>query len=103
MDEPLEIILTQILSLCDPEFVILFNQKRHVSTDVIKSADFLLVIDEGDKATLMRKIYLYVDSEIPFNLLIHTRDEWDELTADPFSFAYQTKEKGVVVYERTAS
>jgi len=92
--------LNQILSLCDPLFIMLFGEKKNVSSPALKSADFLIVIENGDKTSLMRRIYLNVDSEIPFNLLIHTKAEWDELVLDPYSFASQIQKKGVVMYER---
>jgi hypothetical protein len=95
-----EHILSAILKICDPVAVIMYGKKYDVSSDKIKSADFCLIIDSLPKDELLKRIYVEVESDIPYNVLIYTADEWEEMTGDPLSYASRISEKGTVIYER---
>lgn len=93
-------ISREICALCDPDIIIVFGQKSHVNSDVIRDVSLCVVIDTDDKETLENSIYMSVDLDVSFNLLIYTPDEWNALMRDPQSYAFRIVKKGVAVYER---
>lgn len=91
-------ILQDILRHCAPEQVILYGEKRTLATSEVKSLDFCIILPAADKPALLRKLYLAIESPIPFNLLLYTCEEWAELTADFSSYAAAIQKKGTVLY-----
>lgn len=102
MDTQIQSILSGILAHCCPKTVILYGEKRSISTNTLKSLDFCVIIPDADadKNALLRTLYLTVDETIPFNVLVYTCDEWDELTQDFSSYASAICKKGTVLYEQ---
>ena len=94
-------ILDQILNYCFPEIVIIHNEKLSLDLHETKSADFCIVVNCKEKLELMRKLYLSIETDIPFNLTIYTGDEWRNLTIDHSTYASYIKEKGIVIYEQS--
>lgn len=93
-----------IRSVCDrlkggfsPEKIILFSTKYSISGRM-KSFKLCLVTDTRDKAELEKNIYLTIDCDIPFDVLVYTPDEWATLTGETDSFANRIKEEGTYVY-----
>lgn len=97
----LQTILKQILEHCDPRCVILYGEKRTLSTSKIKSLDFCIILPHVDKCALLHELYLAIDSPIPFNILLYTCEEWTKLTQDFSSYASAIQKKGTVLYEQT--
>ena len=58
-----------------------------------------VVIPEGDSEAAERRLYLEVESELPFDALVYTGGEWKELLESPGSFARRIQETGSVLYE----
>lgn len=92
-------ILEGILSRCQPLRVILHGEKRSIASGELKSASICVVVPDCDKAALLSALYLAADLDIPLNINLYTREEWDELTADPLSYASWIARKGTVLYE----
>ncbi len=95
-----EKILEQLIGIAKPDKLILYGTKRDVATGVVKDIDVCLVAETADKSALERELYLSVDSDISFDIIIYRPVEWETLTADQQSFAHRILEKGTVVYER---
>ena len=93
-------ILSDILRHCSPQKVILYGEKRTLSTSEIKSLDFCIILPEVDKPSLLHELYQTIDSPVPFNLLLYSCDEWEELTEDFSSYASAIQKKGTVLYEQ---
>lgn len=99
----MERALSRILEECAPERVILYAEKRTLTTDEIKSFSFCIVVPEcGDRNGLMQKLYLAIESDVPINLTLYTHDEWAELQRDPSSYAAWIGRRGRVIYESAA-
>lgn len=98
MNAQVEAILVGILSHCAPRAVILYGEKHTLATSEIKSLDFCVILPDADKPALLRELYLTIASEIPFNVLLYTCDEWKTLTADFSSYASAIRKKGTVLY-----
>lgn len=102
MDNQIKSILSGIISNCKPKQVVMYGEKRSLSTGLVKSADFCVIIpDESiNKNTVLRTLYLTLDVEIPFQVLLYTTEEWRTLTEDFSSYASAICKKGTVLYEQ---
>lgn len=98
----MEKALTQILRECSPERVILYAEKRTLTSDKLKSLSFCIIVPEcRDKSSLMQRLYLAVEHNVPVNLTLYTHDEWTALLEDPNSYAAWIGRRGRVIYEPT--
>jgi hypothetical protein len=93
-----------IKNVCDeiekkfsPDKVILYNVKRSVSGD-IRSFKICVILDTKNRLDTERHIYIDVDSEIPFDVLVYTPAEWDKLLNEKNSFACRVIKEGTYVY-----
>lgn len=80
----------------NPEHIILFNQKKGVGGRLL-SFKLCVVVNTDDKTAVEKRIYLGIDSDIPFDVVIYTPEEWNELVKTPHSFASIISETGVTV------
>jgi len=99
MDATME-ISREICALCDPSRIILFGQKTQYGSDEIRDISLCVIVDTYDKEQLENTIYLNVDHNVSFNLLLYTPEEWARLTQDNMSYAHKIAKKGTMVYER---
>lgn len=70
----------------------------NVVGDKIKGFDIAVIIEEGNSKETEKSICLNVFSEVPFVCLCYTKEEWDNLLKDKFSFATRIKGKGQLIY-----
>ena len=94
-------IIDGILSCCHPQRIILYSEKTSLFDHALRGANFCIVVPTLEKKQLTQKLYLRISSEIPFNLLLYTPEEWARMTADPASYASHIAKKGKVLYEQT--
>lgn len=97
-----EKILDQLIRMVRPEKLILYGTKRDVATGEVRDIDVCIVAETEDKSALERELYLSVDSEVSFDIIVYRPIEWETLITDRQSFAHRILEKGTVVYERQA-
>lgn len=96
---PNEIVST-ICTTCAPCRIILYGEKRTLSTDKLKAASLCIVVPNGtDKHALQQALYLAIIADVPVNLTLYTQDEWDRLIQDESSYAAWIHRKGRVLYE----
>jgi len=100
--EPTSEISREICALCDPSRIILFGQKSHHGSGEIRDISLCVIVETDDKENLENNIYLNVDHDVSFNLLLYTPEEWGRFTRDNMSYAHRVVKKGVTVYERPA-
>lgn len=98
MEEHLR-ILAEIKARVNPKLMVLFGTKKNMVTDKVRDIDVCIVTETEDKTRLEHDLYLAIDSEVSFDILIYTPEEWDVLVSDPQSYAHRILEKGTVVYE----
>lgn len=84
--------------LIAPEKIILFNKKMGVGGKLLSFKVCIIIPNDGDKDEVERKIYVNTETDIPFDVVIYTVDEWDEMVNLPHSFASQINETGCVIY-----
>ena len=98
-DRTVECVCRNIAQKFLPYRIILFNYKQSVSGEA-KSFKICVIKNTDNKDELERSIYLEIESDIPYDILIYTLSEWSALSREKGSFAYQIREKGTVVYEQ---
>jgi hypothetical protein len=90
-------VCDEIISKFSPEKIILFSSKIKNSGET-GSFKICIIKETANKNEMEKQIYLQIVSEIPFDILIYTPQEWDKHTADVHSFAYSISKKGTVIY-----
>ena len=90
-----------LLSLFDVEKLIVFGIKRKENDLSVTDVDIAVISEvQSCKNEWLKKAYLEIDSDIPFDLFLYTPEEWDISVKDSASFASRIMRKGCVVYEK---
>lgn len=99
MSESIRQAVRDILGVCQPQEIILFAEKRTMSTGKLKAFSLCVVVPEGtDCRQLRTRLHLALSTDVPVNLSVYTTEEWNDLTADNTSYAAWIARKGQVVY-----
>lgn len=99
MSESIRQAVRDILGVCQPQEIILFAEKRTMSTGKLKAFSLCVVVPDGtDCRQLRTRLHLALSTDVPVNLSVYTTEEWDDLTADNTSYAAWIARKGQVVY-----
>ncbi len=90
-------VVERIAKAFAPQKIYLFSHKRG---QLGRSAGFKLcvVVESEDVEQTERGIYLGVESETPYDLVVYTPAEFKELLGQKGSFAGRVVEKGRLVY-----
>lgn len=97
--EEIKKVTEKVVKLLGPELVILYGTKINVS-EKLKGFDLCVVAQTENKTEAEKKVYLEVEAEMPFNVLIYTPDEWNKQLEEELSFAEHINRKGTVVYDK---
>jgi hypothetical protein len=90
-------VAEEIVELLAPRKIYLYNQR--ISDKLATSSFKLCIIAEvEEKSAAEHRIYLEIDCDIPFDILLYTPAEWETLTAIPTSFASKICATGTVIY-----
>lgn len=95
--ESIKKVCDEIIRLFKPDKVILFHVKRSLDGEV-RSFKLCVVIDTDDKNSTEKHLYLDVDSDIPFDVLVYTPTEWNGLLVEKSSFACRIIKEGKYIY-----
>jgi len=90
-------VVRSIVDMLHPRTVYLYNQ-RVSARGTTTSFKLCVVADCGDKAQAEQRVYLGIDSDVPFDVLLYTTAEWERLLAVDTSFAGRIARTGMVVY-----
>lgn len=86
-----------IVRLCAPREIYLFSQKHQMSGDLC-SVKLCVIIPDGDARKVEHKLYVEMESELPFDVLVYTDEEWRLLLENKMSFASHIQKSGRVLY-----
>lgn len=87
-----------IIKICSPFKIILISQKFNTKHK-LKSFKLCVIVDGiTSTAELEGKLYLETECEIPYDLIIYNKDEWESFITDRYSFAGGINESGEVIY-----
>ncbi len=98
-DQRITQLCDQIAALVHPVRIIIYNCKRSISNE-LSSFKLCVIVHEGNCGKIEQKIYLSLDCEVPFDVLVYTGEQWNALIKDKYSFASRgIMNGGVVLYE----
>ena len=99
MSDSIRQAVEDILRACRPQEIILFAEKRTMSTGKLKAFSLCVVVPDGtDCRRLRTRLHLALSADVPVNLSVYTNEEWDDLIADETSYAAWIARKGQVIY-----
>ena len=99
MSESIRQAVEDILRACRPQEIILFAEKRTMSTGKLKAFSMCVVVPDGtDCRQLRTRLHLALSADVPVNLSVYTNEEWDDLIADETSYEAWIARKGQVIY-----
>jgi hypothetical protein len=97
LDSKIKSVLDAVIALINPTQIYLYNKK--VGSDgKVKSFKLCVVSDFVHKPTAERQIYVNIDSEVPFDVLLYSNTEWNDLSPDASTFAYSVLTGGEKLY-----
>ena len=100
MNDAIRQSVQDILTACQPKEIILYAEKRTMSTGKLKAFSLCVIVPEGTDCRKLRpKLHLALSADVPVSLNVYTTDEWEDLTADQTSYAAWIARKGQVVYD----
>lgn len=100
MTEAIRQTTQDILRVCQPQRIILFAEKRTMSTGKLKAFSLCIIVPDGSDCRHLRtQLHLALSADVPVNLNVYTVDEWDDLLEDETSYAAWIARKGQVIYE----
>ena len=93
---PVKEVLDQVISVAQPAAVFLYNCKHNLDGE-LSSFKLCVVCDYNDKRRLIAEIF-DVDCDIPFDILLYTKEQFQELKEDTAAFANRISTKGKMIY-----
>ena len=96
--EPLRGLRDEIVRLLQPARIILFNCKQNTEGG-LTAVKLCVIIPEGNAKRAEQQLYMELDAEMPFDILVYTQAEWERLLSVPLSFAGRIRQTGSVLYE----
>ena len=95
-DQVIEETVDKIVELFSPSKVIEYNTKNDMDGHLIS----FKLCNIPDKKKMLTRIYDEVDSEIPYDIILYTDEEFKELSEQLSAFANRISQKGRVRYGR---
>ena len=92
-------VADEIQKNCTPLNIILVSNKINTSGDVV-SLKLAIIVDDNTASIseLECQLYMKVDSEIPYDLVLYKQSEWDSLRTEIGTFAWKIYNTGVYIY-----
>ncbi|WP_408609100.1 nucleotidyltransferase domain-containing protein [Aminipila butyrica] len=100
MQTELNSIITQVISSCEAEKIILFGSRSREHYRENSDFDLCIICPSNNKRRTLANLYCNVDSNYPIDFLLYTPTEWRQAVKDVCSFAYAINQEGVVLYGR---
>lgn len=98
--DTLNSIQKQLVEKYEPDKIFLFGSLAkgviHKSSDI----DLCVVIETSDKRILLNDMYVNIESDISFDIILYTKKEWEKNISDFTSFAYKILKEGELIYGR---
>lgn len=92
-------VSNEIAGLCSPVSIFVISHKVNFNGDLTGFKLCLIIPDDGENSLIIQQqLYMEVDSDVPFDLVIYRQSEWDELKSDVGSFAWKISLTGRKIY-----
>lgn len=98
-DERITRLCEEIAELVKPVRIIMFHEKQKPTGELV-SFKLCVIVKENDCTKVEQKIYLTLECEVSFDVLVYSLEQWNSAMEDPDTYAYRgIKNGGVVLYE----
>ncbi len=89
-----------LVMLGKPLRIYLISHKSNHTTGELISFKLALIVRDDTPSISELECYLYmaVDCDYPYDLVLYKESEWETLSQDPRTFAWSIKETGCVLY-----
>jgi hypothetical protein len=100
-EEKIKLVSEQIVKACNPIKIILMSHKISVTSELISFKLCVVVHDDVPNISELEcNLYMEIDSEIPYDMVIYKESEWNKLICDHDTFASKINRTGTVIYEQ---
>jgi len=104
VEKEIQSVADEIGNKYNPESIVLISKKVNNLNELISFKVAVLVNDDiSSISELECKIYLDIDSDIPYDIVIYKMSEWLYLKEDISTFAYKIYSAGVWLYGKKLS
>ena len=88
-----------IKEICSPQSIILVRNKVNTEGDLV-SFKFVVVVDDEVESTavLECRLYMQIDCEIPYDIVLYKMSEWNKFKNDIGTFAWKIYNTGAYIY-----
>jgi uncharacterized protein len=100
VSKEIEMIKNDIVNKYNPKRIMLFGSQAKGTARTKSDIDLCIVKDTDNKKDLIMDMYINIEAEKPFDLLLYTEKEWEKNLKDKLSFAYLINKQGVEIYGR---
>ena len=97
MKNPISDVVEQIIKMVDVEKIILFSKKIDLNGE-ISSFKICIITHGNDVYEYEKKIYIDVESEIPFDIVLYSSENWNKYLSEEGSFCNKVISSGSVIY-----
>ena len=94
----LQKITRQFIERYQPHKLFLFGSHAKNSARRDSDIDLCVIVEAADKRMLLTDMYLNIESDVPFDLLLYSPEEWEQCVSDHTSFAYRINKEGILLY-----
>ena len=94
----LDKLLAEIVETARPSRVLLFSQKTCPDGSP-SSVKLCVIIPDGDPRAVEHRLYMEIEAELSFDVLVYTAQQWERLARTPYSLAARADKAGRVLYE----
>lgn len=95
---PLDDLVAAIVRTANPRRILLFSQKLHPDGSPA-AVKLCVVIPDGDPQTMEHRLYMEIETDFPFDVLVYTAPQWERLTGTAYSLAQRAAQSGRILYE----
>lgn len=90
---------SEIQEICSPLNIILVSNKVNTDGDLV-SFKLVIVVDDSVESTseLECRLYMQVDCDIPYDIVLYKHSEWNKFKNDIGTFAWKIYNTGAYIY-----
>lgn len=89
----------EIKSICSPLNIILVSNKVNTDGELVSFKLVVVVNDSaGEISDLECRLYMEIDCDIPFDLVLYKESEWNKFKNDIGTFAWKIYNTGAYIY-----
>jgi membrane glycosyltransferase len=99
MEQTIKDVADSVKGLSHAEKIILISRKFNTGNELTGFKLCVIVGDEVESLSeLEAKLYMTIECEIPFDLVMYQKSKWNSMRKDTGSFAWKICDIGTVIY-----